>query len=293
MLHSVSTRPLAQRLIISGAIALSLTLTHSPFPAFKPPTAEAQQQRVAGWLMVQRLRGRVTYRSQQTRSARSGDRLDQVGSSLTTASRSGASLVLDNSLGSIQVAENTHLQVQTLAVLSDGARVTVLDVPQGQVRLQVRRFSNPNSRLEIHTPSGVAAVRGTEFGVSATEDGRTTVATLSGAVATSAQNQTVLLNPGFASVIRPGEPPSEPLPIDRALTFDVVGYGRAGQQLSIIGDVNPTNTVWIEDEPVSVSRQGRVRATLRLRKRRNFVDVEIRNPLGERRHRRVWIHHDD
>lgn len=287
---------LTRQVLMGSAIALSLNFSGAINPVFNPSTvqsqqAQAQQSQAAGWLSVQRLRGRVTYRGQQTRVARLGDRLDQVGTGISTASRSAVNLALDNDIGSVNVAENTNLQVHTLAMRSDGARVTILDVPRGQVRLQVRRFTNPNSRLEVHTPSGVAAVRGTDFGVSVDEDGKTAVATLSGAVETSAQNQSVMVNPGFVSVVRPGEAPSEPLPLDRELRFSVVDYGRMGRQISLVGDVDPANTVVIEGQEISISRRGRINTQFKLQQRRNFVDIMVSNPLGETRRQRLWMHH--
>lgn len=242
---------------------------------------------------MQRLRGAVTYRGAQVRPASQGDRLDRVGAGLSTAARSGARLALDSGIGTVQVAASTRLQVQTLATTANGGRVMVLDVPRGQVRLQVRPFTNPSSRLEIRTPSGVAAVRGTEFGVSTDEDGRMAIATLSGRVDAQAQNRSVEVNPGYASIIRPGEPPSPPIALDRALQLQVVSHRRQGRRVSVVGEVNPANTVKIAGVPVAVSRQGRFDATVQLSARQRFVDAVILNPLGEQRKQRIWVEHGD
>ncbi|MEO1592269.1 MAG: FecR family protein [Cyanobacteria bacterium J06632_22] len=257
-------------------------------PVAISPTAIAQtQQRLGGWLMVQRFQGRVTY---QSRSARIGDRLDQAGATITTAARSAARLTLDNNIGSVQVAQNSNLFVRTLATGADGSRVTILDVPQGQVRLQVRRFSNPNSRLEVHTPSGVAAVRGTEFGVSVAEDGRTTIATLSGAVEARGQGQAVLVNPGYVSIIRPGEAPSTPIPLDQDLAFHTADYERqGGQQVRIAGRVNPANTVLIDGQPAMVAPDGRVTASVQVPQHLRLVNIDVTNAMGEQRRQRLWL----
>uniref|UniRef100_A0ACD5H295 FecR domain-containing protein n=1 Tax=Desertifilum tharense IPPAS B-1220 TaxID=1781255 RepID=A0ACD5H295_9CYAN len=50
----------------------------------------------------------------------------------------------------------------------------------GQARFRVRRFNHPGSSLEIETPAGSSAVRGTEFGVSVHPDGKTGIATREG-----------------------------------------------------------------------------------------------------------------
>lgn len=274
--------------LLSRFIVLGLGLVGLTSIAFTHTAAQAKPS-PSGWLMVQRLKGDVTYRRRSIRVARLGDRLDQVGAGLATNERSAAKLKLDSNIGSINVAENTRLRVKNLAVRRDGARVTVLDIPRGQVRLQVRKFLNPNSRLEIQTPSGVAAVRGTEFGVSTDAEERTAVGTLSGAVETTAQKESVLVSPGFASVIWPGEAPLEPFPLDRDLRFNILDYRRMGRQVSLVGEVNRANTVLIDGQPISVSREGQVE-TLLTKGDNNFVEVVVSNPLGESRTEKLWLY---
>lgn len=66
-------------------------------------------------------------------------------------------------------------------------------------------------------PSGIAAVRGTEFGVLVTDDGTTNIATLTGQVAAIAESVTVPVDAGQVSTLFPGEVPSSPAPLDRVL----------------------------------------------------------------------------
>ena len=245
------------------------------------------------WLEVQQIQGDVTYRGTQNRAARVGDRLGSVGQGISTASRSTSILNVDTGIGVVRVAENTSLVVSQLSVLADGARLTLLEVTQGQARLQVRPFTNPNSRLEIRTPSGIAGVRGTEFGVSVDPAGKTGIATLAGAVEASAQGQAVMVNPGFVSVIIPGQPPTSPRPIDRELRLRTRDWRRQGGRIDFLADVDPANSVLINGQEVAVSRIGRVDARVTQRVNQPYLRVIIRNPLGEERAYRVRVREID
>ncbi|MEO1208360.1 MAG: FecR family protein [Cyanobacteria bacterium J06638_20] len=234
------------------------------------------------WLEVGRISGGVTYQRDGSRAARVGDRLEGPGHGVRTAERASTTLNLDTAIGSINVAASTQVWVQQLAITSDGGRITILDVPQGQARIQVRSFTNPSSRLELHTPSGVAAVRGTDFGIIVAEDGRTTIGTEEGAVEASAQGVSVLVEEDFASVIRPGEPPSEPQPLDRELVLEIINLTRRGDRVNLEGRINPTNQLLFEDEALPVRRTGYFRTSVPLPPLRR-LELEVQNPLGESR----------
>ncbi|MDJ0702053.1 MAG: FecR family protein [Leptolyngbyaceae cyanobacterium MO_188.B28] len=256
----------------------------------------AQEIRVTSdqrWLEVQQIRGNVTYKGNQNRPARVGDRLGSVGQGIATAGRSTSILNIDTGIGVVRVAENTDLQVRRLSVLSDGARVTILDVSQGQARLQVRPFSHPNSRLEIQTPSGIAGVRGTEFGVSVDPTGKTGIATLEGAVEANAQGRAVLVDAGFASVIIPGHPPTPPRPIDRELRLQNIRWRRLGRRVELLASVDPANSVLINGEEVNVSRIGAIDVSIPQAYNRPYLRVLVRNPLGEERNYRIRVREID
>ena len=272
-------------------VLLGLSIFLGAFLAeVSPLTAQEIRVRSAQrWLEVQQIRGEVTYQGDQNRPARIGDRLGAVGQGISTARRSTSILNVDTGIGVVRVAENTSLVVSQLSVLADGARLTFLDITQGQARLQVRPFTHPNSRLEIRTPSGIAGVRGTEFGVSVDPAGKTGIATLEGAVEASAQGQSVIVNPGFASVIIPGQPPSRPRPVDRELRLRVRDWRRLGGRIAFLADVDPTNSVLLNGQEVEVSRIGRVDARVAQPVNQSFLRVVIRNPLGEEKVYRVRV----
>lgn len=246
-------------------------------------TLRASSQR---WLDVRETRGNVSYvAGSSSRPARPGDRLTQVGQGIRTGAGSTAILSVDDGIGVVRVAENTSLAVSRLSTLANGGKVTEMNVTSGQARLQVRRFNNPSSRLQIQTPAGVAAVRGTEFGVTVSSlTGKLGMATTEGAVAVSAQNQTVLVEPNQYSTISPGEPPTPPRAFNpNSVRLDVQQMLRQGSnQVRIQATTDPPNLLFINGQPLEVSKTGLVDAVVPIQSG-GTVSVVVRNPIGNER----------
>lgn len=272
--------PMKPRLVWIFAIALSLLL-------WQWHAAQSQQSifvRVDRWLQLQQMSGNVQYfRTGNTRRARVGDRLTAVGDGVRTTSNSSGTLSVDTGVGIITLRENTELRVRNLDFAPDNGRVTHLYVPQGQVILNLRRFTHTGSELEIETPSGVSGVRGTEFGVNVHPDGTTGVATRSGQVDTQAQRITVEVQAGFQTLVRPGEPPLAPTPIPDRPVFDyrIEPIVRSGQRrLMLIGRIDPINQVYVEGEQQTVNYWGEFSYEVVARFGRT-LRVTIVTPLGD------------
>src|SRR5207249_2331653 len=95
-------------------------------------------------------------------------------------------------------------------------RRMVVKLVQGRVRALVAKvFNGPGSAFEIHTPTAVAAARGTYF-VVWVENGVTGIVNIghSGGVDFTLEAQTVRGNPGQYSVAPAGSPPAQPLVYD-------------------------------------------------------------------------------
>ena len=95
-------------------------------------------------------------------------------------------------------------------------RRMVVKLVQGRVRALVAKvFNGPGSAFEIHTPTAVAAARGTYF-VVWVENGVTGIVNIghSGGVDFTSEGQTVRVNPGQYSVAPAGSPPAQPLVYD-------------------------------------------------------------------------------
>jgi hypothetical protein len=229
----------------------------------------------------------VSYQRQGSRAALGDDLLEAPGDGVITGNNASTTLAMDNNIGTIAVAANTQLVVRQLSSLANGAQITLLNVPRGQARLQVRQFTNPDSRLELHTPSGVAAVRGTDFGVSVSDTGQTAIGTLEGSVEAVAEGQTVRVEAGFASTIRPGEPPTAPQPLDRELALELTDQYRRERVVYLRGRINPTNRLRRNGADIPITRSGGFTATVVLSSSTQSFTLTVENPLGESRDFRI------
>lgn len=262
---------------------LTLGLTSALMALMVSSVTQAVTVRVERGLSVRRLQGDVAVlRGSQARAARMNDRLSAVGDGLRTGGRSSAMLEVDTDVGYMDVSEQTELRIRALRVAADGGRITHLSVPRGQVRLRLRRFTHEGSEFEIETPSGISGVRGTEFGLTVQEDGKTGLATLIGAIETTGAGETVAVPEGFQTFVLPGEPPAEPVPLrdDPGLTFQrEFFFDNATRMVTLIGQVDSVNTVFVDGAPQVVDRQGQFRVT-RIATARLRAEVVVITPLG-------------
>jgi len=268
-----------------GGILLSVGIILSLLASLPSHSASDLSVRVNRWLEVQQVSGIVTYlHGDDSKPAEWGDRLQSVGDKISTAPDSAATLVVDTQIGTIEVAENTSLLVKALETTPSHGHVTRLQIDRGRVQLRVRQFTNPDSRLEIETPAGVSGVRGTEFGVNVAPTGKMGVATLKGAVVTSAQGTEIAVPAGFQNVTLPGEPPSQPVPftnqprLDYRITLITRYYM---QQILLEGQVDPTSTLLINSNLQDVDRYGRFRLLFPLPTRQRLM-MTVVTPLGQK-----------
>lgn len=266
-------------LIVASSIAGALTVAAQE--DIRIPASRSTR-----WLEIRKADGEVTYqrRDREASAAAVGNRLTQAGDRLTTGVKSSSLLAFDNGIGFARVTESTEMTVAELEVANHQGRITRLSVPRGNVTLQIRRFTNPNSRLEVETPAGIAGVRGTVFGVGVSPAGKMAVATQSGAVDAIAQGETVLVNQGFYSLIVPGQPPTPPreltgslaLEIEVLETVDPTDIAAGGR---IVGRVDPVNAVYLEGEAIETALDGSFDRVFPVRE--DFkLDVVVRSPLG-------------
>jgi len=133
-----------------------------------------------------------------------------AGAQLATAANSSATLRFAD--GSTLVLQpGARLTLDTVSVYAGGGMVdTRLRLQQGRVEVGANPRHVPGSRLQVITPSAVAAVRGTRFRVEA--DGRVArEETLEGAVGLGAAGQNVDVAAGQGSLAELGKPPSLPV----------------------------------------------------------------------------------
>ncbi|MBW4515521.1 MAG: FecR family protein [Timaviella obliquedivisa GSE-PSE-MK23-08B] len=239
--------------------------------------------RVDRWLEVQSVSGTVTfYRNQTSQVAKVGVRLGVVGDTLTTGKDSSAVLTVDTGIGTVRMSESTTLQVKRLEMLPSGGIVTLLNITEGQARLQLRPFTNSDSELEIETPAGISGVRGTIFGVSVQPNGTTGVATLEGRVVAEAQGQAVAIEAGLQSLIVPGDPPTQPTPLQENTQLTVRSLIQTSDRtVEIVGQVDQVNLLVIENEVQNVEPDGTFILQRSLPRDRR-IRATVTTPLGKK-----------
>ncbi len=183
------------RLIPGSTLRIPLAwLRHTPAPA----TVVAATGQV-----------RVTLPNTAERALQAGDLL-LAGTELSTATNSSATLRFAD--GSVLVIQpGSHLTLDTVSVYAGGGMAdTRLRLQQGRVEVSANPRRTPGSRLQVITPSAVAAVRGTHFRVAA-DVAVTREETLEGRVGLAAAGQHVVVADGQGSLAEAGKPPSPPV----------------------------------------------------------------------------------
>lgn len=119
-----------------------------------------------------------------------------------------ASVVLEFPDGSrSRVGENSEVRLTQVQHLNaSGAQQIELQLLRGRLENDVEPVGKGGGRFRIRTPAGVAAVRGTEFRVAASEGGAR-AETVSGEVALSNPRGDVRLRAGTGSAVVPGRSP--------------------------------------------------------------------------------------
>ena len=164
-------------------------------------------------------------------SAADGHRLKQ-GDSLRTPA--GSSVTLSFSDGSrVSLTPKTALELIKVKRSFTGEMQVVLDQLSGETSHSVVPLKGENSTYQVHTPSGVASVHGTNFSVVVDRSGGTHVAVDTGKVLVMAQDTEVMLSAGQVTEAHPGKAPDDP-----AYQFKL-----EGQVVEISGELWTVNRV--------------------------------------------------
>src|SRR5215510_10703641 len=140
----------------------------------------------------------------------------QAGDELRTGS--GGSVILMVPDGSYMVvSENSRLVVEDFW---SGNFKSIMNLMLGQVRFYIQKVGGRPSPYSVRTPTALIAVRGTTFDVFVDDaqfaevrciEGRVTVESL------GLSDREVILEPGFKTLVRPGEVPQTPVRLDAEL----------------------------------------------------------------------------
>lgn len=114
----------------------------------------------------------------------------------------------------LTVGENSQVEINEYIYNPEqNVRRAIVKLVQGQVRALVSKVFKANgSKFEIHTPSAVAAARGTYFTVWV-ENGQSGIINIgeNGRVDFTSGGTTVAVDPGFFSIAQEGKTPSVPM----------------------------------------------------------------------------------
>jgi hypothetical protein len=160
----------------------------------------------------------------------------QAGDTINTGPN-GTALLTFSDGSSVQLQINTELDLSELSANAQNGSTNIsMAQLAGTTINRVAKLINTNSSYEISTPTGSAAVRGTEFTIQVLTDGTTATAVSEGTVWMTAQGVTVSIGANQASVVNPGSPPSSPEPA-QSITYDLgLSYS---QTLIAIGGPGP------------------------------------------------------
>jgi len=170
-----------------------------------------------GILRVSQPLGQVEWRAASSRTFVSlTNQAVQAGDEIRTGV--GGSVILTAPDGTYMVvSENSRVIVEDFW---NGNFKSIMNLMLGQVRFYIQRLGGRPSPYSVRTPTALIAVRGTIFDVFVDDaqfaevrclDGRVTVESI------GVSDREVILEPGFKTLVRPGEAPLRPVRLDAEL----------------------------------------------------------------------------
>ena len=112
----------------------------------------------------------------------------------------------------LKLSPHSEIVIDAVSAIKQTRQSSIeVSLPKGGATVQVPK-SEPRNRFRVRTPSGVAAVRGTEFRVrNEAEQTQTRSEVVEGLVGYEAQSVSVDVAEGFGVLAEKGQPPSEPV----------------------------------------------------------------------------------
>jgi hypothetical protein len=176
----------------------------------------------------------------------------EVGDRIKTGDDSSAEITFFDG-STIELEAGTEIEILSLDVSPD-SNVTTINLEQiiGTTISRVTALLDPASSYEIETPTGTAAVRGSEMIVTVGEDGTTWITNEEGNIEAIAQGVVVQIPEGEQCIMMPGQPPNlVPVAADDTavtnehtpVTIDVLNndYDLDGDALTLVSATNGTH----------------------------------------------------
>jgi hypothetical protein len=267
----------------SQPLPITQNLTTEATEVAQATVAQATVAQATPVLRIQEIRGTGTA-TIDGRPASEGSTLG-VGEELTTGENTTVRLVVEGRGGSIEVAEYSRFIVGTvdrgdidLEIRQGRARFAVVSIPginsasadpsMNAAAKELSFETIPEDSLaqgrsgrdynfRVRTPTGIAGVRGTTFGVDVGPNGQTGVSGLSGSVVATAQNQDRLVNLGEYVLISPDSAPTivETTPEQAELKF-LVRQTRGGNTVRVFGQVDRLDILYINGQAIETDPDG-------------------------------------
>ena len=138
-----------------------------------------------------------------------GDPVSQ-GTQLKTFMESSLEITFEDG-ASFLLRPETTISIRTARKKSPNYIIRKFFMPAGRTLINIKKSTGQESRFEIHTPSAVSAVRGTQFRVSADTDDITRTEVLGGIVGVTAMGREIRLDRGEGTWVKKGETPKAPI----------------------------------------------------------------------------------
>lgn len=196
---------------------------------------------------------------------------------IRTGKNSTILLELPENTGFIRLMPQTEIKVDKIKVEKgfEGGQIAELSISKGKVVTKVRKFNRKSSRLEIKTKGATAAVRGTAFLTSYTNDKETKVLVGDGRVSVKAQGSEVLVDPGKYTKVDNGNKPVNPDTVGKVLDFNITSMNMEEGNIRFAGNVDPDAEVRLDKNAVFANADGSFNGVMALNQGVNNAVIKV------------------
>ncbi len=184
---------------------------------------------------------------------------------------------LPENAGIIRLMPESEIKVNQIKVdrSFEGGQIAELSVSKGKVITQVRKFNRKSSKLQIHTKGATAAVRGTSFLTSYSENtNETKVIVGDGKVAVKAQGQEVIVQPKEFTKVGLGGKPLTPDFVENRLDFSISALKADNGKLNVSGVTDPDAEIRINKVALGANNDGSFNGALSLNEGGNDIIIK-------------------
>ncbi len=185
-----------------------------------------------------------------------------------------------NDRSEIELAHRSELTVREIA-----QTVHRLNLVRGRIQVDYGEDEERVLTISAAQSDAVARTRAGRFSIQSANK-VVTVATTTGIVELRAKKKSVTVRPGEMSTVLPGEAPEPSKPIPVAVMLRVAKppqRRQAHHSTSISGQTNPGASVYVNNRPAKVNKQGKFRINVPLRLGENQIVVVAENVAGASR----------